>query len=42
MKLREEEKRTFDLAQAPLWRAVWVRINEREQVLALIFHPSTA
>lgn len=39
-RLLEEARRPFDLAQAPLWRAVWIEFAEEEHVLALTFHHS--
>ena len=39
-RLLEEACRPFDLAQAPLWRCVWVELAEDEQVLAFTFHHS--
>ena len=39
-RLMEEARRPFDLAQAPLWRAVWIELAEEEQAIAFIFHHS--
>ena len=38
--LLAEARRPFNLAQAPLWQAIWVRLAEDEQVLAFTFHHS--
>ena len=38
--LLEEARGLFDLAQAPLWRAVWIKLNAEEHVLTLTFHHS--
>jgi amino acid adenylation domain-containing protein len=38
--LLAEARQPFDLAQAPLWRAVWIQLAEDEQVLAFTFHHS--
>jgi amino acid adenylation domain-containing protein len=35
-----EARRSFDLAQAPLWRVVWIKLAEDEHVLAITFHHS--
>jgi amino acid adenylation domain-containing protein len=39
-RLLEEARRPFDLAQAPLWRVVWIQLAEDEQVLGITFHHS--
>jgi acyl carrier protein len=39
-RLLAEARQPFDLAQAPLWRAVWIQTAEHEQVLGLSFHHS--
>ncbi len=39
-RLRMEFHRPFDLAQAPLWRIVWVELGDAGQVLACTFHHS--
>jgi amino acid adenylation domain-containing protein len=38
--LLAEARRPFGLAQAPLWRAVWIELGGDEQVLAFTFHHS--
>ncbi len=37
-RLRAEIKRTFDLTQGPLWRALLLRVDDEEYVLLVIFH----
>src|SRR5205809_2658416 len=39
-RLLEEARRPFDLAQAPLWRVVWITLAEDEHVLGITFHHS--
>ena len=39
-RLLVEARRPFDLAQAPLWRAVWIELAADEHVLAFTFHHS--
>ena len=39
-RLLEETCRSFDLAQAPLWRVVWIKLAEDEHVLGITFHHS--
>ena len=39
-RLLEEARRPFDLAQAPLWRAVWIELGRDEHVLGFTFHHS--
>ncbi|MEI8290218.1 MAG: amino acid adenylation domain-containing protein [Verrucomicrobiota bacterium] len=39
-RLLDEIRRPFDLAQAPLWRIVWIRLNAEEHVIAFTFHHS--
>src|SRR5205823_1337864 len=39
-RLLEEARRSFDLAQAPLWRVVWIKVAEDEHVLGVTFHHS--
>ena len=39
-RLLAEVRRPFDLNQAPLWRAVWFKLAETEQVVAITFHHS--
>jgi amino acid adenylation domain-containing protein len=39
-RLLEEVRLPFDLAQAPLWRVLWIDINKHEAVLAFTFHHS--
>ncbi len=36
----EEARLTFDLDQAPVWRAIWVELDEDEHALAVTFHHS--
>ena len=36
--LRQEARRPFDLATAPLWRAVWIQLEADEHLLELTFH----
>ena len=38
--LLTEVRQVFDLAQAPLWRAAWLKLAAEEHVLALTFHHS--
>jgi amino acid adenylation domain-containing protein len=38
--LRNEARRVFDLAQAPLWRVMWVDLATDEHVLLFSFHHS--
>ena len=38
--LRAEARRPFDLAKAPLWRAVWIKLTGQEQILGFTFHHS--
>ena len=38
--LLAEARRPFDLAQAPLWRAMWIELAADGHVLALAFHHS--
>jgi len=38
--LREESRGPFDLAHAPLWRALWVKLADDENILLLTFHHS--
>ena len=38
--LEEEARRAFDLAEAPLWRILWIQLAEDDQVLAFTFHHS--
>ena len=38
--LLEEARRPFDLAQAPLWRAMWIILAADEHVLMFTFHHS--
>ncbi len=40
--LLEEARRPFDLATAPLWRALWIGLENTEQVLAFTFHHAIA
>ena len=37
-RLLEESRRPFDLAVAPLWRVLWLKLAEAGHVLAFIFH----
>ncbi|PYJ33551.1 MAG: non-ribosomal peptide synthetase [Verrucomicrobia bacterium] len=39
-RLLGEARRPFDLAQAPLWRIVWIKLAEDEHVLGITFHHS--
>jgi NRPS condensation-like uncharacterized protein len=39
-RVMEEVRRTFDLSQAPLWRVMWLRLAEDDQLLLLNFHHS--
>lgn len=39
-RLLDEASRPFDLARAPLWRAVWITLAAEEQVLGITFHHS--
>lgn len=39
-RLLDEARRPFDLARAPLWRVVWIKLAEDEHVMALTFHHS--
>src|SRR5207249_2343882 len=39
-RLLEEARRPFDLAQAPLWRVVWIKLAEDEHVLGITLHHS--
>ncbi|MEI7912694.1 MAG: amino acid adenylation domain-containing protein, partial [Verrucomicrobiota bacterium] len=38
--LLDNARRPFDLAQPPLWRALWIQLSPGEQVLQLTFHHS--
>jgi len=38
--LREESRRPFDLVHAPLWRALWVKLADDDNILLLTFHHS--
>ncbi len=38
--LLAEARRPFELAQAPLWRVVWLALAEDDQILAFTFHHS--
>ena len=38
--LAAEVRRPFDLTRAPLWRALWLALEEDEHILALTFHHS--
>ena len=38
--LLAEARQPFDLAQAPLWRAVWIELASDERALAFTFHHS--
>ncbi len=39
-RLQEEVRRPFDLAQAPLWRAVWATLDTDDHILVVTFHHS--
>ncbi len=39
-RLAEEVRRPFDLCQAPLWRAMWLKLAAEDHVLLLNFHHS--
>ena len=39
-RLQDEVRRPFDLAQAPLWRAVWATLDTDDHILAVTFHHS--
>ena len=39
-RLLEEARRSFDLAQFPLWRVLWITLAEDEHVLGITFHHS--
>ncbi len=39
-RLVEEARRPFDLARAPLWRALWITLGDKEHVLECTFHHS--
>ena len=34
----EQARRPFDLSQAPLWRALWIELDQDDSVLAFTFH----
>ena len=38
--MREDARRSFDLARAPLWRALWIETAPGEHALQLTFHHS--
>ena len=38
--LLAEARQPFDLAEAPLWRVLWIQLGEERQVLAITFHHS--
>ena len=38
--LRDEARRPFDLAVAPLWRVLWIELADEDHVLVLTFHHS--